>query len=40
VIQHFSSLRFVNRLTSPLRDHLARTPEYKVAAVRVEKLAG
>ncbi|WP_233633916.1 molybdopterin dinucleotide binding domain-containing protein [Burkholderia cenocepacia] len=29
---------FVNRLTSPVRDRLVRTPEYKVAAVRVEKL--
>ena len=31
---------FVNRLTSPVRDRLADTPEYKVTAVRVEKLIG
>ena len=31
---------FVNRLTSPVRDRLADTPEYKVTAVRVEKLTG
>ncbi|MFX1677391.1 formate dehydrogenase subunit alpha [Paraburkholderia sp. A2WS-5] len=29
---------FINRLTSPVRDRLVRTPEYKVVAVRVEKL--
>lgn len=31
---------FVNRLTSPVRDRLVRTPEYKLTAVRVEKLSG
>lgn len=29
---------FINRLTSPVRDRLVRTPEYKLVAVRVEKL--
>ncbi|KVH78672.1 formate dehydrogenase [Burkholderia ubonensis] len=30
---------FVNRLTSPVRDRLVHAPEYKVAAVRVDKLS-
>ncbi|MEQ1440343.1 formate dehydrogenase subunit alpha [Fontimonas sp. SYSU GA230001] len=30
--------RFVNRLTSPVRDRLVGTPEYKRTAVRVEKI--
>jgi len=29
---------FLNHLTSPLRDRVVMTPEYKVVAVRVEKL--
>jgi len=31
---------FVNRLTSPVRDRLVHAPEYKVTAVRLEKLTG
>ncbi|WP_126284695.1 formate dehydrogenase subunit alpha [Burkholderia stagnalis] len=31
---------FINRLTSPVRDRLVDTPEYKVVAVRLKKLAG
>jgi formate dehydrogenase major subunit len=31
---------FINRLTSPVRDRLVSTPEYKLTAVRVEKLSG
>jgi formate dehydrogenase major subunit len=30
---------FVNRLTSPGRDNVVHTPEYKVVAVRIEKLS-
>jgi formate dehydrogenase major subunit len=29
---------FLNRVTSPHRDHHVGTPEYKVTAVRIEKL--
>ena len=29
---------FLNNLTSPQRDRYVKTPEYKVTAVRVEKL--
>lgn len=32
--------QFVNRLTSAVRDRFVHTPEYKVVAVRVEKLNG
>ncbi|WP_043285447.1 formate dehydrogenase subunit alpha [Paraburkholderia oxyphila] len=39
--QLFSSFHrpdlFINRLTSPVRDRLVRTPEYKVVVVRVDK---
>ncbi len=31
--------RFVNRVTSPVRDRITGAPEYKVTAVRVERLA-
>jgi formate dehydrogenase major subunit len=31
---------FVNHLTGPERDSIVHTPEYKVVAVRIEKLAG
>jgi formate dehydrogenase major subunit len=31
---------FLNRLTGPERDSIVHTPEYKVVAVRIEKLAG
>lgn len=31
---------FLNRVTSPRRDGRTGTPEYKVTAVRVEKLSG
>jgi formate dehydrogenase major subunit len=31
---------FINRLTSPVRDRMVHSPEYKVTAVRVEKLTG
>jgi formate dehydrogenase major subunit len=31
---------FLNRLTSSERDAVTHTPEYKIAAVRIEKLAG
>ena len=30
---------FLNRLTSPHRDNVVMTPEYKVVAVRIERLA-
>ncbi len=30
---------FINRLTSPVRDRMVHSPEYKVVAVRIEKLA-
>jgi predicted molibdopterin-dependent oxidoreductase YjgC len=30
---------FLNRLTGPARDSIVLTPEYKVVAVRIEKLA-
>jgi formate dehydrogenase alpha subunit len=40
----FTSFHFgetpVNRLTNPARDPLGGTPEFKVAAVRIEKLSG
>ena len=40
--QLFSSFHrpelFVNQLTSPVRDRLMHTPEYKLTAVRLEKL--
>ncbi|MEF3062742.1 molybdopterin dinucleotide binding domain-containing protein [Ralstonia solanacearum] len=29
---------FINRLTSPVRDRMVHAPEYKVTAVRVERL--
>jgi formate dehydrogenase major subunit len=29
---------FLNQVTSPHRDHYTLTPEYKVTAVRVDKL--
>ena len=30
---------FLNRLTGPGRDNVVHTPEYKVVAVRIEKLS-
>jgi formate dehydrogenase major subunit len=30
---------FVNRLTSPNRDNIVHTPEYKIVAVRIEKIS-
>jgi len=29
---------FVNKITSPLRDNYVQTPEYKITAVRIEKI--
>jgi formate dehydrogenase major subunit len=31
---------FLNNLTSPHRDHVVMTPEYKVVAVTIERAAG
>jgi formate dehydrogenase major subunit len=31
---------FLNRITTPYRDRFVQTPEYKVTAVRIEKLGG
>jgi len=31
---------FLNRLIGPGRDNVVHTPEYKITAVRIEKLTG